>query len=400
MRSSLRWLLPVPLVLATLACGGAQPTSGVPQTGPSLESLSQSAEQRCATSYEVTALVADTAGAARSVDANLVNGWGLVASPTSPWWLADNGTGRSTLYDGTGTPQALVVDVPGAGGPAAPTGIVFNGGAAFLLHNGTTTAAARFLFASEDGTLSGWAGSTGAHVVVDSSAAGAVYKGLAIAATAAGDRLFATDFHNGRVDVFDGTFAPVAGPAFVDRRLPRGYAPFGIRTLGGVVYVTYARQDAARHDEVDGRGRGFVSAFDTSGKLLGRIASRGHLDAPWGLALAPANFGSAAGQLIVGNFGDGRLIAYPPFSTSTPRGEEDEREGSGGRLLRGASGPLSIDGLWGLSFGNGARAGPADRLYFAAGPGGEQHGLFGYIAAGGLVCAEEDGPDGEAAQEQ
>ena len=324
-----------------------------------------------ATGYTVRNLVSDGGVPAEHMDANLVNGWGIAAGPSTPWWVADNGTDVSTLYDGNGIARSLVVQVEGG-----PTGMVFNGGSAFVVkdqagHSGP----ALFLFASENGTIHGWnpavpppAPSTHAFVVVNHRRDGAIFKGLAIA----GNTLYATDFHNGRVDVFDGTFMQINMPgAFVDPALPAGYAPFGIQNLGGLIYVTYAKQDADREDEVDGHGLGFVDAYDTAGHLLGRVASGGDLNAPWGLAWAPAGFGQFSGDLLVGNFGDGRINAFA--------------QGSGGSFtkvgqLRDSAGqPIAIDGLWGIGFGNGNASGPVNTLYFAAGPDGEQHGLFGRI---------------------
>src|SRR5881409_576091 len=270
----------------------------------SLTSASFSLQSAPSRFYEQHNLVSDGAVSADLVDPALVNAWGLVASATSPWWVADNGTGLSTLYNGnTGAKVALTVSVPGA-----PTGIVFNSGPSFVVASGTKSGPARFIFASEDGTISGWnpaVAATQAVVGVDNSAGGAVYKGLAIASTAAGDRLYATNFHAGTVDVFDAGFHPVLG-GFTDGDLPSGYAPFGIRLLGGTIYVTYALQDADQHDDVAGEGHGFVNAFDTDGHLLRRVASRGRLNSPWGLAVAPSDFGEFSGNLLVGNFDDGR----------------------------------------------------------------------------------------------
>src|SRR3989442_9135858 len=258
--------------------------------------------------YEQHNLVSDGAVSAGLVDAALVNAWGLVASATSPFWVADNGTGLSTLYNGnTGGKISLTVTVPGA-----PTGVVFNSGADFVVTSGTRSGPARFIFASEDGTISGWnpaVAATQAVVGVDNSAGGAVYKGLAIASTAAGVRLYATNFHAGTVDVFDAGFHPVSG-GVTDAHLPRGYGPFGIQQLEGSIYVTYALQNAEKHDDVAGEGHGVVNAFDTRGHLLRRVASRGRLDSPWGLALAPADFGEFSGDLLVGNFGDGHINAF------------------------------------------------------------------------------------------
>jgi uncharacterized protein (TIGR03118 family) len=217
---------------------------------------------------------------------------------------------------------------------------------------------------------------------------GAVYKGLAIATTAAGDRLYATDFRGGHVDVFDDTFTQLSMPgAFVDPGIPDGFAPFGIQAAGGLILVTYAKQDGAKHDDVAGKHLGFVSAFTTDGTFVRRIASRGKLDSPWGLALAPATgFGRASGKLLVGNFGDGHLIAY----SLDGQDDDGEDEDDGGAYLTGAGGRIRIDGLWGIGFGNGAAAGPVNTLFFAAGPGGEAHGLFGRID---FVAGGSDGDD-------
>src|SRR5882724_2642219 len=286
----------------SLACAGER------STAPPLTSPSFSLQAAPSRFYEQHNLVSDGAVSADLVDPALVNAWGLVASATSPWWVADNGTGLSTLYNGnTGAKVALTVSVPGA-----PTGIVFNSGPSFVVASGTTSGPARFIFASEDGTISGWnpaVAATQAVVGVDNSAGGAVYKGLAIASTAAGVRLYATNFHAGTVDVFDAAFHPVPG-AFSDGALPSGYAPFGIRNLGGTIYVTYALQDADQEDDVAGVGHGFVDAFDTQGNLLRRVASRGRLNSPWGLAVAPSDFGEFSGNLLIGNFGDGHINAF------------------------------------------------------------------------------------------
>jgi uncharacterized protein (TIGR03118 family) len=325
-------------------------------------------------------LVSDGAVPADLVDPNLVNAWGLVSGPSTPWWISDNGTGRSTIYNvGTGA-ISLTVTVPGAGGEqGTPTGVVFNGGTGFVVTNSAGTSAARFIFASEDGTISGFR-AVGSPVViaVDNSASGAVYKGIAIDSPTDGTLLYATNFHAGTVDVFDSQFAPVlmAG-AFTDPGLPAGYAPFGIQNLGGVIYVTYALQDADKHDDVAGEGHGFVNAFDTAGKLIRRVASKGQLNSPWGLALAPADFGQFSHDLLVGNFGNGRLHAFDPAKL-TGQGEFQHR----GPLHSADGRPIEIDGLWALSFGKGApNNGPTSTLFFTAGPFDEQHGLFGSLVA-------------------
>jgi len=328
--------------------------------------------------FEQHNLVSDGAVPADATDTNWVNSWGLVAGPSTPWWVANNGTGTSTLYNAqSGTKLPLVVTVPGA-----PTGIVFNGSStSFVISDGTNSGPARFLFASEDGTLSGWNSnvpppptSTAAFVAVTTP--DAVYKGLAIASTAAGDRLYATNFHAGTVDVFDSSFNPVHMPgAFTDPRLPAGYAPFGIANLGGTIYVTYALQDADKEDDVAGPGHGFVDAYNTEGVLLHRVASRGELNSPWGLAMAPAGLGKFSGNLLVGNFGNGRIHAFV-----AKRHHEGAFHHHG--PLRGTDGrPLTIEGLWALAFGNGSFAGPTTTLFFTAGPSDENHGLFGELIA-------------------
>jgi uncharacterized protein (TIGR03118 family) len=312
-------------------------------------------------------LVSDGFLPADHTDANLVNAWGLTSLPGSPWWVADNGTDVSTLYNADGTPRPLVVSVPNA-----PTGAVSNTGSSFVVGSGP----ALFLFATEEGKLLGWNMSVGttAQVVADKSGEDAIFKGLAIA----GDRLYATDFHNGKVDIFDGSFGDVTIPgAFVDPSIPAGYAPFGIQNIGGNIFVTYAKQDADAEDDVAGQGLGFVDEYDADGTLIGRVATHGQLNSPWGLALAPASFGRFGGDLLVGNFGDGQITAFERESDGTfaPRGQLRSVDG----------GVLTIDGLWALQFGKGALAnnGPTDTLFFTAGPDDESHGLFGTIRAAG-----------------
>lgn len=314
--------------------------------------------------YKVTALVADQSGHAANVDANLVNPWGLAASSGSPWWVANNGSSTSTIHMGDGTAAALVVSVP-----TAPTGVVFNGGAQFLVGSSP----ALFLFSTEGGTIRAWNATLGTTtaLVIDNSAFGAVYKGLAIGSTAGGDRLYAADFHDERIDVFDGNFNFING-GFQDPNLPTGYGPFGIQNIGGTIFVTYALRDASGQDDVPGPGHGIVDAYDTSGSLLLRVATGGALNSPWGLAMAPPSFGPFGGDLLVGNFGDGRINAYKLSGGVYHHA---------GVLRRPNGNVVKIDGLWGLAFGNGGAAGPTNRLYFTAGPIHETHGLFGSIRA-------------------
>jgi uncharacterized protein (TIGR03118 family) len=301
-------------------------------------------------------------------DPNPVNAWGISHSPTSPFWVSDNGTGVSTLYrvdPVTGVPSIvpLVVSIPGAGNP---TGQVFANLAGSF--NGNT-----FLFVSEDGTVSGWRGSLGttAETLVLGSPNN-VYKGSAFENILGNGYLYAANFRSGQIDVVKGNAAaPNLTGNFVDPTIPSGYAPFNIQDIGGNLYVTYALQDASGHDDVPGLGDGFVSEFDAQGNFIARVGSQGTLDSPWGLALAPSSFGAYAGDLLVGNFGDGTINVFD-IGTNTFLAQ----------LLGPDGNLLTIDGLWGLSPGSGAGSGGSSQaIYFTAGPDGETHGLFGVIAA-------------------
>ena len=328
-------------------------------------------------------LISDGFVPADHTDTNLVNAWGLVAGPTTPWWIADNGTGKTTLFNAGTSTIVTEFTVPGAGGGQGnPTGLVFNGGTGFVVNNGVgSPAPARFIFASEDGTLSAFKGAPIVTVVPNAQAPahGAIYKGLAIDSVTAGQFLYATDFHNNKVDIFDSSFHAVNLPgAFTDPNLPAGFAPFGIQNINGTIYVTYALQDEDQEDDVAGPGNGYVDAYDTSGNLIRRVASAGELNSPWGLALAPENFGRFSGDLLVGNFGDGRIHVFDPNQLT----ESGEFEAVG--LMHSASGrPVQIDGLWALQFGHGASASSANgltnTLFFTAGPAEEDHGLFGSL---------------------
>jgi len=320
--------------------------------------------------FTVTNLVADTGTSAASDDSSLVNGWGLSAGPTTPWWVSDNGTNKSTLYNAAGVKQGLIVSVPGG-----PTGTVFNTTTGFNLPTGGK---ALFLFDGEDGIVRAWNGAQGTTAIIvgdgDQSAAGAIYKGLAIATTPSGPELFAADFHNNKIDVFDSNFKLLKATGFVDPSLHKHFAPFNVQVIGNRVFVAYARQDQDAEDEEAGQGRGFVDVYDLSGNLLGGIDGHGQLNAPWGLAMASATFGTFAGDLLVGNFGDGRINAYREASPNT-----FVHDGK----LRGADNrPLEIDGLWALQFAQGGNNGTAGTLYFTAGPNGEADGLFGRIQVG------------------
>jgi uncharacterized protein (TIGR03118 family) len=323
-------------------------------------------------SYLQTSLVSDLPGLAPITDTNLVNPWGLVAGPTTPFWVADNHAGLSTLYNSTGGIQSLVVTIPPpANGtpPAAPTGIIFNNTTNFLV--GTNPA--RFIFASEDGTITAWNAGTNAALKVDNSASGAIYKGLTLAQSGGQDYLYAADFHGGKIDVFDGNFQPAhLSGTFSDSGMQEGFAPFNIRFLNGNLIVTYAKQDDDKADDVAGDGNGFINVFDPAGNMIKRLISNGPLNSPWGLAIAPAAFGGFGGDLLVGNFGDGRVSAFDPNS---------------GAFLGQLKNPNGIlvwaDGLWDLFFGNGNKGGDANTLYFTAGISGggakEDHGLLGSV---------------------
>ncbi|MEO6968328.1 MAG: TIGR03118 family protein [Rhodanobacteraceae bacterium] len=327
--------------------------------------------------YQQHNLVSDGALPADHVDPNLVNAWGIVFNPFGAVWVADNGTGVSTLYDGAGNIVPLVVQIPSPDSDSGgtPTGIVNNGSSSFVVSEGAQSGPSRFIFDTEDGVIAGWAPNVDlnhAIKVIDNSGNGAVYKGLALSAGGNGALLYATDFHNNKVDVFDGNFQPVAlqGGAFRDSHIPAGFVPFGIQAIGGDLYVTYAMQDADKHDDVHGPGLGYVDVYDPNGNLLRRLASRGPLNAPWAVALAPAGFGRFSNLLLIGNFGDGHINAYDTVF-GIPLGN-----------LRGADRkPIQIDGLWGLAFGNGYLNQPVNTLYFTAGPQDESHGLYGSISA-------------------
>jgi len=315
--------------------------------------------------------------AADHVDSNLQNAWGITFAPGSPMWVANNGTSTSTIYNGSGTAASLIVAVTGMD----PTGIVWNGSSSFNIAPSTP---ARFIWATESGTLDAWAGGTSTTVM--QTVDGAVFKGVALSGNGSALQLYVTDFANGQIDVFDGSFAPVtvSGNAFKDPELPSTgnddtsfvnlllgigtYHPFGIQAIGGNIYVTYAKTQAGSTDEAHGPGTGFVDVYDPNGTLIRRVTSRGVLNAPWGLALAPAGFGEFGGALLVGNFGDGRINAFDPVNGTylgTLRGQDSQ--------------PIVIDGLWGLAFGNGAQNQPVNTLFFTAGPNDEADGLYGRI---------------------
>ena len=301
-------------------------------------------------------------------DSSLVNAWGISYSPTSPFWVSDNGTGVTTVYRvapaGNATTKVpLAVTIPGDG---SVTGQAFNSGAGSGAFNGDA-----FLFVSEDGTVSGWRGTIGsAAEVLQAGSSTNSYKGTTVVTTGGHTYLYAANFASGHVDVVKGDAgAPSLAGTFTDPSLPSGYAPFNVQALGGNIFVTFARQVPGSGDEADGAGLGYVDEFDANGNFIARVASGGVLNAPWGLALAPSGFGAFAGDLLVGNFGDGHINAFDLATLSFD-----------GALSDMSGNPLAIDGLWGLIAGNGTGAGNAGELYFSAGPDGESQGLFGALS--------------------
>jgi uncharacterized protein (TIGR03118 family) len=329
--------------------------------------------------YTQTNLVSDQSGASVT-DTNLVNPWGMSRSSGSPWWISDNGTGLSTLYDGSGNIQPLVVTVPAAdptsGASGTPTGTIFNGGTGFPIAPGKP---ALFLFATEDGTISGWnpgVKPTSAVIRVNQSKR-SVFKGLTSATvnlpfTGPATFLYAADFRRGKVQIYDSNFHHVSDmeDRFRDELIPSGFAPFNVQNIGGNIYVAYAQQDSDKHDEVDGAGLGYVDIFSAQGRLLLRLEHGSWMNAPWGIALAPSDFGIFSHDVLVGQFGSGKILAFDPV-TGRFKG-----------VLRDANDkPLVNQGLWGLSFGNDSKSGNATTLYFTAGTNHEQDGTFGSITA-------------------
>src|SRR5580692_8717038 len=318
-----------------------------------------------ANSYLVHNLVADQPGIADHTDPNLVNPWGNGFSAGSPFWVGDNGTGVSTLYDGTGTATALVVEIPAAGGGTngPVSGVIVNSvTTAFLLAAGKQS---QFMFCSEDGVISGWNSSvdaTHAKVLVDNSKNNAVYKGMAMGSTTAGPVLFVANFNSGKVEVYDANMNPIVNAgAFTNAAVPAGFAPFNVQVMNGKVVVVYAKPDAEKHDDVAGPGNGYVSVYDMSGNLLQSLIATGNLNSPWGMAIAPATFGDFGGALLVGNFGDGKINAYN-LTTGALMGTLNDAHGS----------PIAVPGLWSLNFGNGTKS-DAATLYFTSGPDQESH---------------------------
>ena len=340
--------------------------------------------------YAVRNLVSDGSVPADNTDPNLIDGWGVAFNPDGFVWVNSAIAGKAVLYDGNGVPNSLVVSVPAAtgGGQGIPTGIVFSSSADFAVTNGVATGPSRFIFASLTGSISGWAPNvdlTNAIVAVDRSAQGASYTGLALAGNGAGHLLYAADVKRGRIDVFDATFTPVTLPGrFRDPELPSGFVPFAIHNLQGNLYVSFGKRNADRNFIAPGKGQGIVSVFDANGRFLRRIKDDSFLNAPWGMAIAPANFGRFSNRLLIGNFGDGSIQA---FDVASGRRIGTLRTPQGNRVV--------IPILWGMAFGNGILRQPTNVLFFAAGPNFGSGGLYGRISAtrpepGALELTEDE----------
>ena len=383
--SATAWRRPALALIALLACSTF---------------LSAQAYQQTNLDSDFNAGTPANPGLAPVQSPHLLNPWGLISSNTSPWWIADNNGGVSTLYNGnTGAVLGLIVNIPpvvNGVGTGTPTGVVFTGGikpvGSPTALPGTTftfgTNTAIFTFVSEDGRVSAWPGHGDAIQIVPANNAvpdpnvGPVYKGATVAAMTPGGPLFlyVTNFRQNKIEVYDNTFNPVtlkndgdrdSDNPFTDRQLPRGYAPFNVQEVNGNLYVTFAKQSGDLHDDFDAPGNGYVDKFSPTGKLLQRLEHGKWLNAPWGIALAPVNFGFYSNHLFVGNAGSGQIAVY------------DADSGRFDGLLRdntGANGhALQNDRLWALRFGNGAAAGPTNWLFFTAGILGESHGLFGFF---------------------
>ena len=371
--------------LTLVACGGGG--------GGAAYSTSNSPPPAPVSGFADTALVSDKVGvvaATTTIDANLSNPWGVAIAPGLPFWIADNNSNLSTLYSGMGTNETgaitganevgIAIPASAAGVPANPTGQVYNGAGGFLISTSAGMEPALFIFDGEGGTIAAWAKDSGATAVtayddgVANGANHAVYKGLALGTVNGSSFLYATDLHNNKVDVFDTNFAKPAAMQgkFIDPAIPAGFVPFGIVALNAQLYVSYAMQDAAKHDEATGAGLGYVDVFDFSGNFVSRFASAGVLNAPWGMAIAPTGFGSLAGDVLIGNFGDGTINVFAPNGTALAT--------SMGPLTVTNGGARSVPGLWSLVFGNGDADKPLTTLFYTAGFANQTDGVFGSIA--------------------
>jgi uncharacterized protein (TIGR03118 family) len=389
---------------ALAACGGgggsAGASSATSATSASTSPAAVATNPPASAAFTDTALVSNRVGVvatATTIDANLSNPWGIAVATGLPFWIADSNSNLSTLYSGTGevetqevtgsTDVGIAIPSSAAGVPSTPTGQVYNGGGGFLITTPNGQETALFIFDGEGGTIAAWAKDSGAAAVtayddgVANGANHAVYKGLAIGTVNGATYLYATDLHNNKVDVFDTNFTKPAAMQgkFVDPNMPAGFVPFGIVAVANDLYVTFAMQDQAMHDEVTGAGLGYVDVFDFNGNLVNRFASAGVLNAPWGIAVAPTGFGSLAGDVLIGNFGDGTVNIFTPNGTSLAT--------SVGPLMLSSGGSVSIPGLWSLVFGNGDSDKPITTLFYTAGFANQTDGVFGSISASSTTTA-------------
>ena len=394
-RASVSAQLGMVCVLTVAGCGGGG-------SGMGGGSASQAAPPPAATAFTDTALVSNSStvvATALTIDAKLQNPWGVAVAPGLPFWISDNNSNLSTLYSGiganetqtiTGSPNVgIAIPASASGVQANPTGQVYNGNGGFLIPTSNGQESALFIFDGEGGTIAAWANDSGAAAVTafdDGAANGAnhaVYKGLAIGTVSGATYLYATDLHNNKIDVFDTNFSKPAAMQgkFVDPSIPAGFVPFGIAALNGNLYVTFAKQDAAMHDETTGAGLGYVDIFDFSGNLMSQFASAGSLNAPWGIAIAPAGFGPLQGDVLVGNFGDGTINIFSPNGTALANFE--------GPLMSASGQPITFPGLWALVFGNGDSDKPLTTLFYTAGFADQTDGVFG-----GITVASSPTPTG------
>jgi uncharacterized protein (TIGR03118 family) len=350
-------------------------------------------ENRCllSSAYVQTALVSDIPGLAPNTDRNLINPWGFAENSSGQFRVASNGAGRAVLFDAQGEKAGADIIIPSpSGATSAPNGVVSNPTSGFVISFKGRSAPATLLFSTEDGTIAGWSpvlSQTQAVIAADQSGNAAVYKLLALGTNAHGTFIFASNFHNNTVDIFDSSFHLVHfGPnAFVDpttgaNAIPSNFAPFGVKNFNGTLFVTYAEQDAAKHDDVAGVGNGFIDEFDTSGNFIRRFATRGLLNSPIGATIAPANFGPFSNQVLIGNFGDSHVNAFD--ANGTFLGQLTDTHGSP-LVLNGGFKETDTKGLWGIGFGNGAGGAGTTTMFFAAGINQENDGLFGTVTVAG-----------------
>ena len=320
-------------------------------------------------SYQQTNLVADTAGySAARIDVDLNNPWGIAIGPTGAFWISDNHSGKTSIYDGNGSQLLPAVNIPldTAANGASPSGVVYNSTTNFVIPSGGQPA--KFIYVTEDGIISAWNTGSSTITVADRSAQNAVYKGVAIANDGTANFIYVTDIHNAKVDVFDQSFNYVTNKPFTDPNIPAGFAPFNIQNIGGQLFVTYAKQKGPDNDDdQSGAGFGYVDIYKPDGSLVKRFASQGTLNSPWAIAQAPAGFGQGANAILIGNFGDGRINVF------------DANGNYQGQLQNNGT-PVSINGLWALTFPTSTTGGlDLNTLYFTAGPVSETYGVFGYL---------------------